>query len=127
MSWSFCYLKISLLLLNKEMRGIHIDPKNEFMLARYKRVVSTFHRVLTREKLFTPHEFRVQCWDSTFIVVPRFSSRREVYAFDREVERVRAEKKRFGETLYKIPVHVNDIESYMEMLLYKRYGWKLSE
>ena len=110
------------------MRGIHIDPKNEFMLARYKRVVSTFHRVLTREKLFpVPFEFRRQCWDSMFIVVPRFSSQREVYAFDREVERVRAEKKRFGETLYKIPVHVNDIESYMEMLLYKRYGWKLSE
>ena len=104
------------------MRGIHIDPKDEFMLARYKRVVSTFQRVL-EGKLFTPYEFRVQCFKSEFIVVPRFSSRREVYAFDRKVERARAEMEYFGETLYKIPLHVNNIESYMEMLLHKRYGW----
>ena len=105
------------------MRGIHIDPKNEFMLARHKRVVSTFHRVLTEEKLLTPHEFRVQCFDSTFIIVPRLSSLKEVYAFNYAVERARAEKKFFGETLYKIPVHVNNIESYMEMLLHERYGF----
>ena len=105
------------------MRGIYQDPKDKITLHRYNRRVSTFHRML-EEKLFTPSEIRAQCFDARFICVPKFDTCREVRTFDRKVERARAEHTLFGETLYKIPSLVNDIEGYVESLLYKHYGWE---
>ena len=95
------------------------NPKNKEMFARYKRCVSTLHRVL-KERLFTPHEIRVQCFDINFICVPRLATLKEVYLYNRAIElrRVRAT---FANTIFKIPIHVNDIEGYVTWLLNDHY------
>ena len=102
------------------MRGIFQNPKDKVTLARWKRCISTFHRVL-EEKHFTPPEIRSQIFDVQFVCVPRFSTCREVRTYNRRVEKAKANNAIVGETLFKIPLLVNDIEGYVTMLLNKHY------
>ena len=99
------------------------DPKDKVTLARWKRCISTFHRVL-EEKHFTPYEIRSRIFDVQFVCVPKFGTLKEVYNFNRRVEREKANNAIVGETLFKIPLLVNDIEGYVTMLLKKHYDWK---
>lgn len=105
------------------MRGIYQNAKDKVTLARWKRCVSTFHRVL-EEKHFTPPEIRTQCLDVQFVCVPRFETLKEVYDYNRRVEKEKANNAIVGETLFKIPSLVNDVEGYVTMLLNKHYDRK---
>ena len=98
------------------------DPKNKEMFGRYKRCISTLHQVL-EEKLFTRPEICMECFNIDFICLPRFDTLEEVYAYDHVIKQKKATIKLFGEFLFKIPIHVNNIESYVRMLLYEHYKY----
>ena len=99
------------------------NPKNKEMFGRYKRCISTLHRVL-REKLFTHSEFCKQCFNIKFVCVPRHATMEEAFGYNILIDQEKIlREKILGETLFKIPILVNDIEGYVEWLLREHFGF----
>ena len=97
------------------------DPKNEEMFARYKRCLHARWEVYD-ERSFTKSEKFYESLKTDFVCMPRFESMEEAfgcnYMVDHEAE---YRKENSTTTLFKIPIHVNDIESYVKMLVRKHY------
>ena len=96
------------------------DPKNEELFARWKRCVET-HSAVLREKHSTAQESFDEISETMFVCMPRYETMEEAFGNHYMIDEEKSFRKKFrGQTLFKIPVHVNDIEGYVRMLLRKQ-------
>ena len=97
------------------------NPKNKEMFGRYKRCISALHQVL-EEKRFTRPEICEQCFNIKFVCIPRHETMEEAFGYNILIDQEKILRKEIlDETLFKIPIHVNNIESYVKMLLREHY------
>ena len=104
-----------------ERRLTFFDTNDREMVERHERCHLTLVEMLARENLYSPRS--LEFWDAfnnvRFACVPECASLAQVYDINHEIAWQKVICDSVNITLFKIPRLVNDVESYVTMLLRK--------
>ena len=104
-----------------ERRLTFFDTNDREMVDRHTRCQLTLLDMLVQENLYSPRSF--EFWDAfnsvRFACVPECASLAQVYDINHEIAWLKVMCDDVNITLFKIPRFVNDVESYVTMLLHK--------